>query len=74
MATVRMSEKEAIARGLLKPEEATPEKSKIRYIRVPTVEVRTKYLTTVIGPGVWHLATIVLGWLLGYTMGIMGRP
>lgn len=76
MATIRMSEKEAIERGFLKPEEATEKtkskKEKVRYIRVPVVEHHVK--NKIVGPGIWHVAVFVLAWLLGYTMAIHGFP
>lgn len=68
-----MSEKEAIERGLLKPEQATkPIKQEIRYIRVPVIERRTKY--KVVGPGIWHVVVLVLGWLLGFSMATHNIP
>lgn len=72
MATIRMSEKEAIERGFLKPEDASKKtkskKEEVRYIRVPVIEHHTKY--KVVGPGIWHLAVFVLAWLLGFSMGL----
>jgi hypothetical protein len=70
MATVRMTEKEAIERGLIPASAALEDKNKpkgaeTRYLRIP-VEV-TRYRK---GFTIWHAAYMIGGWLLGFAMGL----
>lgn len=69
MATIRMTEKEAIDRGIIPRTSALEEKNKVkqevRYIRIP-VEV-TRYRK---GITIYHLLWAILGWLVGFMFGL----